>query len=252
MQNSILFQSFFSIGRSIESDPVLAAILIVWSISYYQRWSCKVVVIIILLSCDVHYGFFENLGGEFEPILEKGKEVSLFFYEPMRKLNSRIGLGNLEPGKAYHFPDGNLIRGLLKQRSNLHQSISCCHTPMSIPLKCTISQNEMQSKQKDLEPEANALISMGGKVFVDILPYDEAPKLCVVGFGITIIPVTLLSYKVPSSVCTKYFYFYFWVSDTCLVEVFEIIEKSDGCTFFIKNTLPFISSGNCNSPLLTM
>ncbi|XP_028215122.1 uncharacterized protein LOC114397227 [Glycine soja] len=67
----------------------------------------------------------------------------------------RIGLGNLEPGKAYHFPDGPWVE-----------------------YKGTISQNEMQSKQKDLEPEANALISMGGKVFVDILPYDEAPKLC--------------------------------------------------------------------------
>ncbi|KAL2571692.1 hypothetical protein AAZX31_17G025400 [Glycine max] len=36
----------------------------------------------------------------------------------------------------------------------------------------------MQSKQKDLELEANALISVGGKVSVDILPYDEAAKLC--------------------------------------------------------------------------
>ncbi|KAG4932071.1 hypothetical protein JHK87_046073 [Glycine soja] len=67
-----------------------------------------------------HYGFFENLGGKFEPTLEKGKEVSLFVDEFRRKLNSRlhsaghllkiclprIGLGNLEPGKAYHFPDG--------------------------------------------------------------------------------------------------------------------------------------------------
>ncbi|KAG5069299.1 hypothetical protein JHK85_001676 [Glycine max] len=35
---------------------------------------------------------------------------------------------------------------------------------------CTISQNEMQSKQKDLELEANALIFVGGKVSVDILP----------------------------------------------------------------------------------
>uniref|UniRef100_I1KMZ6 Threonyl/alanyl tRNA synthetase SAD domain-containing protein n=1 Tax=Glycine max TaxID=3847 RepID=I1KMZ6_SOYBN len=85
-----------------------------------------------------HYGFFENLGGEFEPTLEKGKEVSLFVDQPRRKLNSR-------PWVEY---------------------------------KGTISQNEMQSKQKDLELEANALISMGGKVSVDILPYDEAAKLC--------------------------------------------------------------------------
>ncbi|KAG5048783.1 hypothetical protein JHK85_009886 [Glycine max] len=34
---------------------------------------------------------------------------------------------------------------------------------------CTISQNEMQSKQKDLELEDNALIFVGGKVSVDIL-----------------------------------------------------------------------------------
>ncbi|RZC04520.1 Alanyl-tRNA editing protein AlaX-L [Glycine soja] len=116
-----------------------------------------------------HYGFFENLGGEFEPTLEKGKEVSLFVDQPRRKLNSRlhsaghlldiclprIGLGNLEPSKAYHFPDGPWVE-----------------------YKGTISQNEMQSKQKDLELEANALISMGGKVSVDILPYDEAAKLC--------------------------------------------------------------------------
>ena len=114
-----------------------------------------------------HYGFFENLGGKFEPTLEKGKEVSLFVDQPRRKLNSRfkflqtmkffnlfssmcdyytvykknfnsasvnlilfwffhlcrlhsaghlldiclprIGLGNLEPSKAYHFPDGYII-----------------------------------------------------------------------------------------------------------------------------------------------
>ncbi|RZB46662.1 hypothetical protein D0Y65_050626, partial [Glycine soja] len=101
-----------------------------------------------------HYGFFQNLRGKFEPTLEKGKDVSLFVDEFRRKLNSRlnsaghlldiclprIGLGNLEPG--------------------------------------TISQNEMQSKKKDLELEANALIFVGGKVSVDILLYDEATKLC--------------------------------------------------------------------------
>ncbi|XP_027332746.1 uncharacterized protein LOC113847701 [Abrus precatorius] len=116
-----------------------------------------------------HYGSFENLGGDFVPTLEKGKGVSLFVDEARRKLNSRlhsaghlldiclpkIGLGHLEPGKAYHFPDGPWIE-----------------------YKGVISQNEMQNKPKDLEIEANALISMGGKVSADILPYDEAAKLC--------------------------------------------------------------------------
>ncbi|XP_020228619.1 uncharacterized protein LOC109809658 [Cajanus cajan] len=116
-----------------------------------------------------HYGFFENMRGEFEPTLETGQEVSLFVDMPRRKLNSRlhsaghlldiclprIGLGHLEPGKAYHFPDGPWVE-----------------------YKGTISQNEMQSKHKDLELEANALICVGGKVSADILPYDEAAELC--------------------------------------------------------------------------
>ncbi|XP_061349200.1 uncharacterized protein LOC133294531 [Gastrolobium bilobum] len=116
-----------------------------------------------------HYGFFENLGGEFEPTLDKGKEVSLFVDEPRRKQNSglhsaghlldiclpRIGLGHLEPGKAYHFPDGPWVE-----------------------YKGTIPQDEMRNKQKDLELEVNALISVGGKVSADILPYDAAAKLC--------------------------------------------------------------------------
>ncbi|KHN41380.1 Adenine phosphoribosyltransferase 1, partial [Glycine soja] len=64
--------------------------------------------------------------------------------------------------------------------SSIALAIGAKFVPIRKPNKLpgTISQNEMQSKQKDLEPEANALISMGGKVFVDILPYDEAPKLC--------------------------------------------------------------------------
>ncbi|CAL0330656.1 unnamed protein product [Lupinus luteus] len=116
-----------------------------------------------------HYGLFENVGGEFEPSLEIGKEVSLFVDESRRKLNSRlhsaghlldiclprIGLNHLEPGKAYHFPDGPWVE-----------------------YKGTVPQNEMQNKQKDLELEANTLISVGGKVSVHILPYDEAAKLC--------------------------------------------------------------------------
>ncbi|WVZ13308.1 hypothetical protein V8G54_017838, partial [Vigna mungo] len=116
-----------------------------------------------------HYGFFENLGGEFEPTHEKGNEVSLFVDEHRRKLNSRlhsaghlldiclprIGLGHLEPGKAYHFSDGPWVE-----------------------YKGTVPQNELQSKQKDLELEANALISLGERISVHILPYDEAAKIC--------------------------------------------------------------------------
>ncbi|KAL5190540.1 Acyltransferase-like protein, chloroplastic [Glycine soja] len=68
----------------------------------------------------------------------------------------RIRLGNLEPGKAYHFPDE------LSLKSDLFNT--------QADWQCgTISQNEMQSKQKDLELEDNALIFVGGKVSVDIL-----------------------------------------------------------------------------------
>nr|ACJ84608.1 unknown [Medicago truncatula]AFK34632.1 unknown [Medicago truncatula] len=117
----------------------------------------------------LHYGVFEGMGGEFEGTLEKGKEVSLSVDEDRRKLNFRlhsaghlldiclpkIGLGHLEPGKAYHFSDGPWVE-----------------------YKGVVPQNEMQNKQKELEIEANALISMGGKVSADILLYDEAAKLC--------------------------------------------------------------------------
>ncbi|PNY11438.1 alanyl-tRNA editing protein AlaX-L-like [Trifolium pratense] len=118
----------------------------------------------------LHYGVFEGLEGDFEDILQKGgKEVSLFVDEHRRTINSRlhsaghlldiclpkIGLGHLEPGKAYHFSDGPWVE-----------------------YKGVIPQNEMQNKQKELELEANALISVGGKVSVDIFMYDEAAKLC--------------------------------------------------------------------------
>ncbi|KAI9113995.1 hypothetical protein K1719_015246 [Acacia pycnantha] len=116
-----------------------------------------------------HYGIFENLGQEVEHKVETGREVTLVVDDNRRKLNSRlhsaghlldiclpkIGLGHLEPGKAYHFPDGPWVE-----------------------YKGTIPQNEMQNKQKDLEQEANGLISVGGKVYVAILPYDEAAVLC--------------------------------------------------------------------------
>ncbi|KAK4256624.1 hypothetical protein QN277_006327 [Acacia crassicarpa] len=116
-----------------------------------------------------HYGIFENLGQDVEHKVETGREVTLVVDDTRRKLNSRlhsaghlldsclprIGLGHLEPGKAYHFPDGPWVE-----------------------YKGTIPQNEVQNKQKDLEQEANGLISVGGKVYVAILPYDEAAVLC--------------------------------------------------------------------------
>ncbi|XP_065636390.1 uncharacterized protein LOC111988495 [Quercus suber] len=116
-----------------------------------------------------HYGFIENSGGESEMKLEKGKEALLYVDESRRKLNSRlhsaghlidaclqkVGLGHLEPTKGYHFPDGPFVE-----------------------YKGTVPQNEMQGKQKDIELEANALISEGGKVSVAILPYEEAFEQC--------------------------------------------------------------------------
>ncbi|KAG8658824.1 alanine--tRNA ligase isoform X2 [Manihot esculenta] len=114
-----------------------------------------------------HYGVLEeDSGGDF---LEKGREVLLHVDECRRKLNSRlhsaghlldgcllnVGLGYLQPGKAYHFPDGPFVE-----------------------YKGTVPQNELQTKQKELEVEANALISTGGKVSAAILPYEEASALC--------------------------------------------------------------------------
>ncbi|KAF7834494.1 alanyl-tRNA synthetase [Senna tora] len=116
-----------------------------------------------------HYGLFENLGGGFETELEIGNEVTLFVDEPRRRLNSRmhsaghlldiclprVGLDHLEPGKAYHFADGPWVE-----------------------YKGTVPQSELQNKQKELELEANGLISAGIKVSADILPYNEAARLC--------------------------------------------------------------------------
>ncbi|KAK9289151.1 hypothetical protein L1049_017624 [Liquidambar formosana] len=116
-----------------------------------------------------HHGYIENSGGNSEPELAKGKEVFLYVDELRRKLNSRlhsaghlldlcmrnVGLVHLEPGKGYHFPDGPFVE-----------------------YKGTVPQNELQGKQKDLELEANALISRGGKVSAAVLPYEEASALC--------------------------------------------------------------------------
>ncbi|KAM5568996.1 alanine--tRNA ligase [Rosa sericea] len=116
-----------------------------------------------------HYGMVENCGEGWEAEFEKGKAVVLQVEESRRKLNSRIhsaghlldvcvknvGLGDLKPEKGYHFPQGPYVeyRGIVPQK-------------------------DVQSKQKELELEANALISRGGKVFVALVPYEEACKLC--------------------------------------------------------------------------
>ncbi|KAJ6771074.1 ALANYL-TRNA EDITING PROTEIN [Salix koriyanagi] len=115
-----------------------------------------------------HYGVIEGGSGkDFEMEVVKGREVLLFVDEVRRKLNSRlhsaghlldacmqdVGLGQLEPGKGYHFPDGPFVE-----------------------YKGTIPQNELQSKQNELELAANALISRGGKVSAAVLPYEEAAE----------------------------------------------------------------------------
>ncbi|CAA2959601.1 Alanine--tRNA ligase [Olea europaea subsp. europaea] len=122
-----------------------------------------------------HYGHFENSDdGKLQENLEKGVQVSLSVDEQRRRLNSRlhsaghlldicmnnVGWGQLEPTKGYHFPDG------LQKKQYM------------IEYKGVVSQNELQTKQKDLEVEANNLISKGGKVFASILPYNEASDLC--------------------------------------------------------------------------
>ncbi|GLT32485.1 hypothetical protein SLA2020_071500 [Shorea laevis] len=116
-----------------------------------------------------HYGVFEDASREAELEQEKGKQVLLYVDESRRKLNSRlhsaghlldiakqkVGLGHLVPAKGYHFPDGPYVE-----------------------YKGTCPQNEFQNKQKELELEANALISRGGKVLVAVLTYEEAAELC--------------------------------------------------------------------------
>ncbi|KAG7582199.1 Translation protein beta-barrel domain superfamily [Arabidopsis suecica] len=117
----------------------------------------------------LHYGVFEGSNPEIGMDIEKGKEVYLNVDESRRKLNSRlhsaghlldlcmqkVGLGHLEPGKGYHFPDGPFVE-----------------------YKGSVPQGEMAVKQKELEAEANELITKGGKVYVAILPYEEASVLC--------------------------------------------------------------------------
>ncbi|KAK1293577.1 hypothetical protein QJS10_CPB17g01348 [Acorus calamus] len=66
-----------------------------------------------------------------------------------------VGLDHLEPGKGYHFPDGPFVE-----------------------YKGTFPQDQLQTKQKELEAEVNKLISIGGKVSASVLAYDEAAELC--------------------------------------------------------------------------
>ncbi|PRQ39173.1 putative alanine--tRNA ligase [Rosa chinensis] len=116
-----------------------------------------------------HYGLVENCGEGWEAEFEKGREVVLHVDESRRKLNSRlhsaghlldvcmenVGLGDLKPSKGYHFPQGPHVEYI-----------------------GIVPQKDVQSKQKELELEVNALISRGGKVFVASVPYEEACKLC--------------------------------------------------------------------------
>lgn len=117
-----------------------------------------------------HYGHFENCDdGKLQENLEKGVLVLLHVDEQRRRLNSRlhsaghvldicmnnVGWGHLEPTKGYHFPDRPFVE-----------------------YKGVVAQNELQTKQKELEVEANNLISKGGKVSALILPYDKASDLC--------------------------------------------------------------------------
>ncbi|KAK6930152.1 Alanyl-tRNA synthetase, class IIc, N-terminal, partial [Dillenia turbinata] len=123
-----------------------------------------------------HYGSLENEDSNSnsnEELLiseiQQGIQVSLHVNEPRRTLNSRLHsaghlldvcvlnvglLTHLEPNKGYHFPDGPFVE-----------------------YKGTIP-SDLQTKQKELELEANALISRGGKISAALVPYEEALKLC--------------------------------------------------------------------------
>uniref|UniRef100_A0A7N0UMZ6 Threonyl/alanyl tRNA synthetase SAD domain-containing protein n=1 Tax=Kalanchoe fedtschenkoi TaxID=63787 RepID=A0A7N0UMZ6_KALFE len=116
-----------------------------------------------------HYGCFETGEEEFGSGKLDGKEVFLFVDKARRNLNSRlhsaghlidvclegVGLGHLKPGKAYHFPDGPYVE-----------------------YQGTVQQDKWQTKQQELEIEANALISKGGKITAATLSYEEALQLC--------------------------------------------------------------------------
>ncbi|XP_024373387.1 uncharacterized protein [Physcomitrium patens] len=116
-----------------------------------------------------HYGnYHENRVMEatgFEP----GHEVKISVDGARRTLNSRlhsaghlldacmsnIGLGSLEPGKGYHFPDGPFVE-----------------------YKGTIPSSDLENKRDALESEANHLIALGGQVRATVASYSEAAALC--------------------------------------------------------------------------
>ncbi|CAO2821969.1 unnamed protein product [Amaranthus hypochondriacus] len=119
-----------------------------------------------------HYGHAENSEGVLlEWKIEIGTKVQLLVDESRRQFNSRlhsaghlldicirnVGLGHLdsEKGKGYHFPDGPFVE-----------------------YKGTIPQTDLQNKLEELEREANALISRGGKVYASVLPYEAAAEIC--------------------------------------------------------------------------
>lgn len=117
----------------------------------------------------LHYGFFENSQDRPESTLQAGQKVILHVDGQKRDFNSRlhsaghlldlcmrnVGLAYLEPGKGYHFSDGPFVE-----------------------YKGIIPQDQLQTKQKELEIEADRLISNGGKVSASVLPYEEAAKWC--------------------------------------------------------------------------
>ncbi|KAK2991986.1 hypothetical protein RJ640_014847 [Escallonia rubra] len=100
-----------------------------------------------------HYGFFEKSDLSMDEVGEV-----LLLHSAGHLLDiciKNVGLGHLDPGKGYHFPDGPYVE-----------------------YKGKVSQDDLQSKQSELEIEANALIAKGGKVSAAILPYDEASEVC--------------------------------------------------------------------------
>ncbi|XP_052206336.1 uncharacterized protein LOC127810819 isoform X2 [Diospyros lotus] len=136
---------------------------------YHSMWKLHSSSTLLSFSKVFHYGVIEDSSEGLEAKLKSGVEVALHVDELRRKQNSRlhsaghlldictrnVGLGYLEPGKGYHFPDGPYVE-----------------------YKGAVPQSEVQSKRKELELEANKLISKGGKVSAAVLPYEEASALC--------------------------------------------------------------------------
>ncbi|KAK3189732.1 hypothetical protein Dsin_029293 [Dipteronia sinensis] len=115
-----------------------------------------------MTSTSLYKMFDQKAELEFEKELEKG---NFFFYMLMnqgRKLNSRLH-------SAGHLMDAgmqNVGLGHLERATAIFSMMG------------TAPQSKLQSKAKELELEANAMISGGGKVSVAVLPYEEASKLC--------------------------------------------------------------------------